>query len=158
MMQFKTKGNRQTIEFSNVQIINRNFRGEQTEYNRSGARKFSVILLPEEAEDLIAFRCNAKIRPSRNNPDEKYAFIDVSVNYQNIPPKIYRIVGDRMTLLSESTVGILDSSDIINVDLVVNCRYWSINGATGVKLYVSSMYVTVEEDAFAQKYEAYTLR
>lgn len=157
MMQFKTKGNRQTIEFSNVQIINRNFRGEQTDYNRSGARKFSIILLPEEAEELLMLGYNAKIRPSRNNPDEKYAFIDVSVNFQNIPPKIYRVVGDRMTLLTESTVGILDSSDITNVDLVVNCRSWSINGANGIKLYVSSMYVTVEEDVFAQKYQAYSL-
>lgn len=155
MMQFKTKGNRQTIEFSNVMIINRNFRGEQTEFNRSGARKFSIVLLPEEAEELIPLGYNAKIRPGRNNPDDKYCFIDVSVNYNNIPPKIYRVSGTKMTLLTESTVGVLDSSDIVNVDLVVNVRPWSINGASGVKLYASSMYVTVEEDIFASKYEAF---
>lgn len=157
MMVFKPKGNRMTIEFSNVQIINRNLRGEQTEFNRYGSRKFSIVLLPEEAEELVSLGYNAKIRPSRNNPDEKYCFIDVSVNYNNIPPKIYRVVGSKMSLLTESTIGVLDSSDIVNVDLVVNVRPWSINGASGFKLYASSMYVTVEEDVFASKYESFEI-
>lgn len=157
MMTFGTKNGRDVINFKDVSIISRNFRGEKGEYNRDGARNFCIVLTPDEANELAARGFRPRIKPSRNNPDEVYCFIPVTVSYLNYPPEIYRVVGKKMTLMKESTVGVLDSSDIVKVDCTVNCRYWEVNGTRGIKLYVTVMYVTVEENAFANQYADYEI-
>ena len=149
---FKNVRGREVLEFSGVRIVHRNFRGEQKEFNRAGARGFSIVLNQEEAEELIARGYNVRVRPARENPDENFSFLPVTVNYANLPPRIYRVTGEKMTLLKEATVGVLDTSDIINVDLTVNARHWDINGKQGIKAYVNEMYVEVEESVFAKKY------
>lgn len=155
-MVFRRRNNRDTVEFTGVKIIHRNFAGAQKEFNRAGNRGFSVVVTPDEAEELLDRGYNVRIRPSQENPDEKFCFLPVTVNYNNIPPKIYRVVGDKLTLLTGSNVGVLDTSDIINVDLTINARYWEINGKNGIKAYANVMYVEVEEDAFADKYSHMT--
>lgn len=151
-IKFVRRNNRDMVEFSNVKIIHRNLRGVQTEFNRNGNRSFSVVLTEDEAQEMLERGYNVKVRQSQSNPDDKFCFLPIAVNFNNIPPKIYRVVGDKMTLLTEANVGVIDSSDIINVDLTVNARYWEINGKSGIKPYVNVMYVEVEEDAFADKY------
>lgn len=158
MMTFGTKNGREIIEFDDIRIIRRNFRGEKGQYNREGARNFCIVLTPDEAAELESRGFKPRIKPSRENPDDLYCFIPVTVSYLNFPPKIYRIVGDEMTLMTEASVGVLDSSDILKVDCVVNCRRWEVNGASGIKLYVNSMYVVVEEDAFAARYAGYKIK
>lgn len=151
-MEFRRKGNRDTVEFSGVRIIHRNLTGVQKEFNRAGNRGFSIVVSADEAEELANRGYNVRIRPDQENQDEKFCFLPVAVNYNNIPPRIYRISGGKMTLLTEKTVGVLDASDIVNVDLTINARHWEINGKVGIKAYVNAMYVEVEEDKFAAKY------
>lgn len=157
MMTFGVKNGREIINFDDVRIIRRNFRGEKGQYNREGSRSFCVVLTPDEAAELEARGCRPKMKPSRENPDELYCFIPIAVSYVNYPPKIYRVVGDQMTLLTEANVGVLDSSDIIKIDFCVNCRRWEVNGDRGVKLYVNALYATVEEDVFASRYSGYRI-
>lgn len=151
-IKFMRKNNRDMVEFSNVRIVHRNLRGVKTEYNRVGNRGFSIVLSEDEAEELIDRGYNVRVRPSQSNPDDKFCFLPIAVNYNNIPPRIYRVTEDTMMLLSEANVGIIDTSDIVNVNLTVNARYWDINGKQGIKPYVNTMYVEVEEDSFAGKY------
>ena len=63
------------------------------------------------------------------------------------------IVGRKKTLLDENTIGNLDFAEIENVDVIIRPYNWEVNGKTGVKAYVQTMYVEIREDIFASKYD-----
>ena len=42
--------------------------------------------------------------------------------------------------------------DIETVDLIVNGSYYEMNGKSGLKAYLQSMFVTIREDALELKY------
>lgn len=139
--------------FENCHIIFRNFEGREERYNNKGNRNFGVIIDdPKRAKAMLKEGWNVKeLRPREEGGDPAY-FLPVAVSFSNIRPKIMMITSSGKTLLDESTVNLLDGADILSCDLVVRPYNWEVNGKHGVKAYVKSMYVTVEEDQFASKY------
>lgn len=142
----------------NAQIIFRNFAGKEGMYNAEGDRNFCVLLDDKLADSLIKDGWNVKTLKAREEGDTPQAYIQASVKYRGRngntvrPPTIVMITSKGRTSLSEEECELLDWVDIANVDLILRPFQWAVNGKTGVKAYLKSIYITIMEDELQLKY------
>ena len=141
-----------TVLMEGVRIIFRNFAGKEGQYNREGDRNFAVVLDDKTAEAMQADGWNVKTLAAREEDDSETPYLPVAVNFKGRPPRITMVTSRGRTTLDESQVEMLDWADIVNVDLIVRPYAWEVSGKTGVKAYLQTMYVTIEEDALERKY------
>jgi hypothetical protein len=147
-----------TVLMEGVRIIFRNFAGKEGQYNREGDRNFAVLLDEATAQAMAEDGWNVKVLKPREDTDEgeelvPQPYLPVTVNFKGRPPRVVVITSRGRSNLDEDQVEMLDWADIVNVDLIVNPYHWGpINGKSGIKAYLQSMYVTIEEDALEQKY------
>ena len=146
-----------TFMVEGAQLLFRNFSGAESQYNRAGDRNFTVVLDPEAAEQMLADGWNVKYLAAREEGDEETPVIQVAVGYKARPPQVTMIAGKRRTLLDEDMIEILDHVEIDNCDLVARAYNWEVNGKTGIKAYLQTMFMTIVEDpaeaALQAKYE-----
>ena len=130
----------EVLKIENANILFPNFAGNETQYNRAGDRNFCV-----EIDETVV---NSLVK-------ERY-YIQVSVSFRNRPPKIMLITRRAKTELDEESVKSLDfldyRNDVREVDLIISPYNWEVNGKSGVKGYLKTAYVEIEEDEFAEKY------
>jgi hypothetical protein len=145
------------VVMEGVRIIFRNFEGKEGQYNRAGDRNFAVLLDDQVAEAMAADGWNVKwLKVREEDADEgetPQAYLQVSLNFdKGRPPRVVMITSRGRTNLDEETVSQLDWVEITNVDLIVRPYTWEVNGKTGIKAYLQSIYVTIEEDELERKY------
>lgn len=142
----------QPIVMEDRKILFRNFTGSEGRFNAEGKRNFNVLLEDEEAAALEADGWNVKYLQPREEGDKPQPRLEVSVHFGRNPPRIILITSRGKTALDESMVSLLDWADIETVDMIVRPYSWDVNGKTGVKAYLKSIYVTIHEDELELKY------
>ena len=141
------------INIEGATIIWKNFSGERDKFN-PGKRGFSVVIDDAVmADELRQEGWNIKERPLMEgaDPSEQEWTLSVKLN-MNRYTQVWLIIGNHKTLLDENTVAQLDVVDIIDCDISIRPYEWEMSGRTGITAYVDSMYVTIRENKFAEKY------
>ena len=141
------------INIEGATIIWKNFSGERDRFN-PGKRGFSVVIDDAVmADELKQEGWNVKERPLQEgaDPSEQEWTLPVKLNI-NRYTQVWLIVGNHKTLLDENTVAQLDVVDMIDCDISIRPYEWEMGGRTGITAYVDSMYVTIRENKFAEKY------
>lgn len=145
-----------TVMIENARIIFRNFAGLEGQYNRAGDRNFGVVLEPALAEQMEKDGWNVKYLRPREEGDEPTPWVQVSVSYKGRPPRIVMVTyrGDKpqRVTLPEELVEMVDFADIANADLILNPYVWNVNGKSGIKAYLKSLFVTISQDELERKY------
>lgn len=142
-----------TVVLEDMEIIFRNFAGAEGMYNRAGDRSFAVKLDRETADRLAEAGWNVKTLKAREEDEGPQPYLSVSVGYKGRPPTIKLITSKGQTFIDEGSVETLDWIDIQQADLIIRPYDWSVNGNTGRKAYLQALYITVNEDPLALKYE-----
>ena len=144
--------NDRNVVMEDMRIIFRNFAGKEGMYNREGDRNFSVLLDDEVATAMAKDGWNVKWLKAREEGEAEQAYLQVSVNFKGRPPSVVMITSRGRTNLTEDDVELLDWADIRVADLIVRPYDWSVNGKSGIKAYLQSIFVTIEEDALPVSY------
>jgi hypothetical protein len=141
-----------SVTIMDAKIVNRNFAGKADTYNPEGRRNFGVLLDETTAREMLRDGWNVKYFKVREEGDEAQAFIQVGVSFKIRPPRVVMITSKGRTDLDEDAIGMLDYADIKSVDLIFTPYEWEVGEKTGIKAYLKSLYVTIEEDELELKY------
>jgi hypothetical protein len=147
-------GNISDVVLEDTRILFRNFKGREGMYNREGDRNFSVILPEPLALQMSRDGWNVKWLKAKQEGDIDQPFIEVKVSYGRRPPKVVLInnLNRTRTPIGEDEIDILDEMYIESVDLIMRPYEWVVNGKAGVKAYLKSLYVTIEDDVLERKF------
>ena len=141
------------FKIEGAEILYPNFKGREGPFNALGDRNFCVILDNKTAKQMKDDGWNVKFPDKKNDEDDvKSPYIQISLKYKYRPPKVVLISSTSRTYLNEEMVEILDGMDFANVDLIANASHWEVNGKTGIKAYLKTLYVTLDEDDLDLKY------
>ncbi len=141
-----------TVMVEDARIVLRNFTGKAGKFNAEGERSFGLLLDDDVADQLFKDGWLVKWFKVREEGDHPQAWLPVEVRFDNRPPRIVMITSNGRTTLDEEQVELLDKVDIQTIDLIVRPYNWAVNGKEGIKAYLKSMFVTIEETELDRKY------
>lgn len=146
------------IEIERARLLGgsfKNFSGRGDRYNREGDRYFHVAIDPAMVEELLAEGWNVKMLPPREEGDDETYFLKVKVSYRKREPKIYTgTTPDRMIPIHEDTVGDLDRTEMLNIDLIIQPSPYTDEdtGERRMSAYLDQMYITTPGSRFSERY------
>lgn len=141
------------VTLEGVQIVYRNFSGVETQYNRAGMRNFAVVLNDEDAAVLKNLGWNVKTKPSSREEGTFFNTLPVVVNFDKGRPPRVVLVGSRgRTPLNAETVCLVDEVDLQFCDVILRPYDWNVNGTSGRKAYLQTLFAIILEDYLELKY------
>lgn len=145
-----------TVIMEDAEIVFRNFQGKEGQYNREGDRNFCVILDPEIAEAMKEDGWNIKQLKERDGVPGDF-YVQVSVGYKGRPPRIVMVSSKGRVELGQHEVDVLDWVDIRQADLIIRPYHWTLregtpHETTGIKAYLKTLFVHLNEDYLELKY------
>lgn len=143
---------RKQVTLEGAQLLFKNFAGAEAQYNTAGDRNFAVLLDADTADGLAKDGWNVRTLESKEEGEPDAFYLPVTVSYKNQPPRIVMITSRGKENIGEDLVDVLDYAQMANVDLICNGYDWTVNGKSGTKAYLKTMYVTIEEDFLERKY------
>lgn len=163
------------VKIEDAQIAFKDFTGTVGDFNQYGNKNFTLILHPDTPIGLVWEKDGKKyeeeevaswlgmtdahgfawnLRPPKtideNDPDKMY--LNVTVSYAKFAPTVIQIVDGTPVPLVAETISTLDTQRILTADVAFTPSYWERATGKGIKAYLKTMYVTVEVDEFASKY------
>lgn len=132
----------------------RNFAGKAGQFNAEGDRNFCLLLTPDDADEMIKEGWNIRFLNPKDPADEPVPYIQIKVGFggKGRPPKVVQITKSGKTILDEDSVNNLDWAEIEKADIAINPYYYNVSGKQGIKAYLKTMYITIAEDDFEDRY------
>lgn len=144
------------IDIEGAQLRFKNFAGKGDRFNPEGQRNFCVLVDPAAVDALRVQGWNVKFLKPKEEGMDPVPYLKVKVNFTNVPPAIYLVTyrngQQKVTKIGEDAVASLDFAEIETADITISPYNYNVNGATGLSAYLKTMYVTLVQDAFAEKY------
>lgn len=140
------------VTIENARIVFRNFAGREERFNPAGRRNFGVILPDDVAEQMVKDGWNVKYLKPREEDEQPQPWLQVAISYKVRPPRVVMVTSRGRTSLPEELIEALDYADLAVVDLIVNPYSWTVDGKSGIKAYLTSIFVTIAEDDLERKY------
>jgi hypothetical protein len=140
------------VVIEDARIVFRNFAGKEGQFNREGDRNFCVIIPEDIAEMMKDDGWNVKQLKSREEGVPGDYYVQVSVGFKGRPPNLFLISSKGRVQIGQYECDLLDWVDILKADLIIRPYNWSVNGNTGVKAYLKTLAVTMNEDYLELKY------
>ena len=155
---------RKLLKIDSPELFMINFSGRPTDNNPQGHRQFSMVIPSEEmAEDMKADGWSVWYTKESDKYGGPKPCITVEMRFHHekdleyLNPKIYRCTRKKPegVLLTEDLVSDLDRDEIEDTILWINPSRWNVNGKTGIKAYVDSLWVKVEDSDPTTKFWGY---
>lgn len=142
------------LAVENAVIIWTNFAGAPTKFNPAGGKRtFTLVLSEDIADALKAEGWNVKFREAKDPDDDPLIYTEIVVNMESAyPPTValYSELRGRKSArpLDAETVGLLDSIEIDNVDLIIHPYNHGRPGPSSVKGYAKAIHVVQAQDGY----------
>ena len=143
-----------TVLMEGVRMIFRNFQGKEDRFNKEGNRNFAVVIDEKTYREMLEDEWNVKQLDPREEYQEEGVtyYLPVAIRFDVFPPNVTIVTSRGRQQIGEAQIEMLDWAEILNVDLIVRAHHWDVNGKSGTKAYVKTMFVTIEEDPLEAKY------
>lgn len=144
-----------SITLENVAVIFKNFEGRGDKFNRPGDRNFAIILDDKKAEELMRDGWAVKrLKPRENDTEPRPYILKITAKMDGRKPaRLVMITTRNRTVLDEEMAELLDLADIEFADVKVRPYDWEVNGESGRKAYLVTIYAKIFEDYLDLKYE-----